>query len=75
MDKPEGQNCLNCKFSFVMAENPQNLANPHIYACRRFPPNASRVLNGNQMMDVSLWPQVNETVWCHEYEVELVSLT
>lgn len=38
MDKPADQHCLNCRYSFLAAENPQNLRNPCVYACRRFPP-------------------------------------
>jgi len=74
MDKPADQHCLNCKYSFLLRKDTQNLREPRIHACRRFPPHATRLIKGDQMMDISLWPVVSDATWCHEFAVELKKL-
>lgn len=68
--KPDQACCAHCRFSVVQQLPPPNLGK--VRQCKRFPPIPIVVpaRMGNQMgMNIaSMWPQVDETSHCHEFE-------
>lgn len=67
---PDRACCANCRFSVVNQMPPPNLGK--VRQCKRFPPQTIAVMArmGNQMgMQIqSMWPQVDETSHCYEFQ-------
>ena len=60
------EGCGNCKWTLEVIH--PDTARPHLFMCRRYPPQASAVLVNGVVQNVNIFPTCGPDDWCGEWK-------